>query len=422
MNEPITGQEPETPMFFELENLERKIGLKKFAKNWGDILEQCDQDKITLTAWAQNECPVPTMEDEPQSALDSWMQLSGIRTKDNRKTRVMSTPMNKIDKGYKRALLLEGLKSSVRTNLQGYRDDEVIQQLAGPASSADYAQGTSVHPRMYMPLRDSARMTAYPPLAAVTSQVTVQNGQIQLPEFKESDQGAGPHPWTDGDEIILDTARVTEPSTTPKHVAGGFRITDSLWNSSIGASFVQLQADRYRVRVERQLVREIVAKIIAAANGDGKSVNIRLSTYAAEVITEIVMLYNEQQQDFMVTTLLGNKATVKKYLNIDRSGHFTYSGMRNLQGEVNGTDRYGKMPSDRMVYDLPSSQIPDSGLGNDELIALDADDTSSVYIMEDTSRETTMDLERSTAFSYTLKYLTTLNQEDGEPVRKLTSA
>ena len=129
-------------------------------------------------------------------------------------------------------------------------------------------------PECIYPLRDSARMTAFPPLSAIASQVTIQNGQLQIPEFKEHAQGAGPHPWVDGNEILLDTARISSRDTTPKHVAGGFRVTDALWSSPIGASFVQLQADRYRVRVERMLVKEILEKIQPAANANPESIGL----------------------------------------------------------------------------------------------------------------------------------------------------
>ena len=122
----------------------------------------------------------------------------------------------------------------------------------------------------------------------------------------------------------------------------------------------------------------------------------------------------------MVTTLLGLTDTVEKYLDIDRSGHFTNSGMRNVQGNVAGWDTYGKMPSDRMVYNIRTDQISGHTLAENTLVAIDAMDTASVYIMEDTSRESAADLERSTNFSYTLKFVTTLNQEDGEPIRLLT--
>ena len=416
MNEPIGTPQP---LFFETEHLERTHGLKEFSRDWKDILDQCDKDGINLATWAQQKYPVATMDGEPQSALASWMQLSGIVMNDDKPKGIISTPMNKIDTPWKKGIFLEGLKSSVRSNLQGYKDDPVVQKLAGPASSADYAQGTSVHPRMYLPLRDSARMTAFPPLSAVASQVTIQNGQIAIPEFKQNEQGAGPHPWVDGDEILLDTARISERNTQPKAVAGGFRVTEALWNSPIGASFVQLQADRYRVRVERMLVKEILEKIQPAANANTKDIGLGTAPYEADVITEIVMLWNDTQQDFMVTTLLGNADTVKKYLNIDRSGHFANSGIRNVQGNVNGWDVYGKMPSDRMVYDL-SDAANQITVANDNMIGIDAMETASVYILEDTSRETTMDLERSTGFSYTLKYITILNQEDGNPVALLT--
>ena len=416
MNEPIATPQP---LFFETEHVERTHGLKKFSREWKDILEQCEKDGINLSAWAQQEYPVATMDGEPQSALASWMQLSGIFMNDNKPKGITSTPMNKIDTPWKRGIFLEGLKSSVRSNLQGYKDDPIIQQLAGPASSADYAQGSSVHPRMYLPLRDSARMTAFPPLSAIASQVTIQNGQLQIPEFKENEKGAGPHPWVDGNEILLDTARISSRDTTPKHVAGGFRVTDALWNSPIGASFVQIQADRYRVRVERMLVKELLEKIQPAATANTKDIGLNDDPLEADVITEIVMLWNDTQQDFMVTTLLGNADTVKKYLNIDRTGYFANSGIRNVQGNVNGWDMYGKMPSDRMVYDL-SDAANQITIANDNMIGIDAMETASVYILEDTSRETTMDLERSTSFSYTLKFVTILNQEDGNPVALLT--
>lgn len=415
---------PDAPLYFELEHLERAHGLKDFSRNWKDILAKCDSEKTNLSTWAQLKYPVATMEDEPDSVIGSWMQLSGISTRRDKSRGIVDTPLNQIDTPWKRAILLEALTDSIRCNLQGYLDDPIVQTLAGPASASDYAQGTSVHPRMYLPLRDSARLTAFPPLSAIASQVTIQNGQLTIPEFKENDEGPGPHPWVDGDEILLDTARISERTTTPKSVAGGFRVSDGLWVSPVGASFLQTQADRYRVRVERILVKEILEKIGAAITAGGTAITKDIgldSTYPPSVLTKIAMLYaSDKEQDFMVTTLLGLEATVEKYLDIDRSKHFTNSSMRNVQGTVSGWDTYGKMPSDRMVYDVRQDQIPNYTLSADNLIAIDAMETASVYILEDTSRETTVDLERSTNFSYTLKTVVILNQEDGEPIRLLT--
>ena len=419
MNEPITNQ-PEV-MFFEEQHSERTVGLKRFASDWKDILQECKDNDVFLAQRLQNEYPVPTMEGEPQSALGSFMQLANVNLTDDPVSGVKSTPMNEIAKSpWKKALALEGWKQTVRGNLVGFMDDPVIQQLASPASTADYVQGSSVHPRMYLPLRDSARLTAFPPLSAIASQVVIQNGQLYIPEFKEDkENGVGPHPWADADEILLDTARLSDRGTTPKAVAGGFRVSDGLWASPVGASFVTLQASRYRVRVERMLVKEILAKIQPAAAQSGKEADVGLDTYSAGVLTKIAMLYTKEQQDFMVTTLLGNDATVQQYLDIDRSKHFTNSAMRNVQGTVAGWDTYGKMPSDRMVYNVQPDQFP-TPMAADTFIAIDAMETSSVYILEDTSRETMVDLERSTNFSYTLKYVTILNQEDGEPIRLLT--
>ena len=246
--------------------------------------------------------------------------------------------------------------------------------------------------------------------------------------MKESKQGPGPHPWTDGDEINLDTARLSERNTQPKQVAGGFRVTDGLWNSPVGASFVTIQADRYRVRVERMLVKDLLGKVGPALSEKTKSIGLAGATadepYPAEILTKIAMLYSgeteDDETDFMVTTILARDKTTERYLDIDRSKHFTNSTMRNVQGNVAGWDTYGKMPSDRMVYNIRADQMSGHTLAENQLVALDAMETGSVYILEDTSRETTVDLERSTNFSYTLKFVTILNQEDGEPLRLLT--
>ena len=428
MNEPINGQDDQ--LHFELDHTARTVGLKKFSRDWKDICEEAERQATTLANKLQQEFPVATLNGEPRSALASMLELSGIILNDDKANGVYSTPMNVIsEKPWKKALFLEGVKSRIRSRMTGYKD--IIEGLAA-ASAAQYPQGSSVHPRTYQPLRDASRIRAFPPLMAVASQVTMQNGQIVIPEFVAKDEGKnkgpGPHPWVDGDEILLDTARVAETMPQPKSVAGGFRVTDGLWNSPIGASFVNIQAERYGVRVERVIVGELLVKIYASVGSretadlaaNTRAIDIGLTTGAAadpsayppSAITDVTMLYPDQ--DFMVTTLLGNRDTVKMWLNIDRRAHYTYSGQRSVSGEAAGGDRYGKTPTDRMVYDIPASI---SGVTNNanQLIALDAEETASVYTMEDTQRETAMDLERSTAFSYTLKYVTTLNQSDGQP-------
>ena len=421
MSEPITGQDDQ--LHFELDHTARTDGLKKFAQNWKDICDDVITKADTLANKLQREFPVATLNGEPRSALASMLELSGIILNDDKANGVTSTPMNVInDKPWKKALFLEGVKSNIRSRLQGYMD--IVEGLAA-ASAAQYPQGSVVHPTTYQPLRDASRIRAFPPLTAVASQVTMQNGQIVIPEFEAKDEGKnkgpGPHPWVDGDEILLDTARISATTPQPTSVAGGFRVTDGLWNSPIGASFVNMQAERYGVRVERRIVGELLAKVYGSVGsratadlGDNpRAIDVGLAgETTAAAITQVTMLYPDQ--DFMVTTLLGNSATVAKWLNIDRSNHYTYSAQRSVAGETAGGDSYGKAPSNRMIYDIPASVTVVTNNEN-QLIALDAMETASVYTMEDTQRETAMDLERSTAFSYTLKYVTTLNQADGQP-------
>ena len=174
MNEPINDE-----LHFEMDHTARTVGLKKFTENWGDVLQEAENDKMNLSTKLQQKFPVATLNGEPRSALASMLELSGIILNDDKPNGVTSTPMNVIaEKPWKKALFLEGVKSGVRSKMQGYND---IQLAA--ASSAQYPQGSSVHPRTYLPLRDSSRIRAFPPLSAVASQVTMQNGQIIIPEF-----------------------------------------------------------------------------------------------------------------------------------------------------------------------------------------------------------------------------------------------
>ena len=165
------------------------------------------------------------------------------------------------------------------------------------------------------------------------------------------------------------------------------------------------------------LVKEILRKI-EAKKGTAVSVGLTGSSYSSDVLTAITMLFGTEQEDFIITDLFGNTATVRKFLNIDTSDHYANAGPQTMQGATAATYTYGKMPVDGRIYDLANG-ILSTDLTNDKLIGIDRDNTASVMLMEDTSRETPIDLERSTAFSYTLRYLTTLNLDDGTPIKYL---
>ena len=182
------------------------------------------------SSYFQQESPHPREGvNEPQSALASMLNLSGIFLENDKANGIYSTPFNHLDTPWKRSLTLEGLKRVVTGNLRG-ADEEIppaIELVDGGNSSGDYALGSTVNPRRYLRLRDASRMVAFPPLSAVAMEVMVQSGQIVIPEFKADEtKGHGPHPWTDGDEIVLDSAFISDRQVNPKWVAGGFKISD----------------------------------------------------------------------------------------------------------------------------------------------------------------------------------------------------
>lgn len=349
---------------------------------------------------------------EPKYALGWLCDFHGIILRDDRDNGVISSPVKDIfAEPHKAHAFACAVKANVTNGLRAFSWERHQKKLA--FGIEDFAPGSSFRPYVATPLRDGGKVVSWPPMSSVIASVTEQDGDsIQIPEFIPNEDAESYKTWRPGTPIPLDTIGVAETTQTARWYAGGIKITEEMRNGN--ADLVMMHSDKSRIRLEQQVVDEILPKI-AASPGNAKDVGLA-GTPDAQTIIGIGTAFTKK--DYVVTTLLGRTAKVEAYLGVDRSG-FWNDGNREGASAVAGGDQYGKGGINRLVYDVDTDTLAIAALPADEFLGFDASETADMFIASgsDKTTDTYVERERTYEIAWTFKYLTSLRIRVGEDSR-----
>lgn len=287
----------------------------------------------------------------------------------------------------------------------------------------DFAQGSAFNPYNAMPLVDGTRLSVFPPISAVIADVMMVpiGGTFLIPEYKSPPTNAddeSPEEWEPGTPIPLGRVNAVQSTLTPKWWGGGFTLSNEFRNSAYGANLVMMRSDKESIKLARKIVSDgLNAAYTGIPTGDTVDIDLDDATLTTEHVIDIAMVFNADQEDYMITSLFGDTATVKKYLNIDRSKFTNNSTDLTTAGSVVGGDMYGKAGVNRMVYDVNTTTL---NIPANNFLGIDASETVDLHIQAGSEEETETYIERTRAFefAYTIKYLAHLRAPDSGNPRK----
>ena len=411
------------------QNLSGKIGreplAKKVKENYLDMYRQAEKEQIEFYELLDNEspaCAVELRDGESHSAIGSVAEHLGVVLRDDPDRNVYSTRLKYIMDDPAKAMVLKScskLNVINKTRKPFSRKKFHEHQLA--FGIGDFSQGSAMNPYNALPLVDGTRLSVFPPISAIIANVRVVpiGGTFLIPEYKSPSGQANdesPEEWEPGTPIPLGRVNAVQTQKTPKWWAGGFMLTNELRNSAYGADYVMYRSDKEATKLAQQVVKDGLVEAFTGA--PAQDIDLDATTITTQQVIDIAMAFNADEEDYIITTLFGRTATVKKYLNIDRSKLYNNSTSASTSGGVVGGDMYGKAGVNRMVYDVATTK---QDIGADQLLGIDASECVDLHIQAGSEEETETYVSRTRVneFAYTIKYLANLCVPDSGKPRKL---
>lgn len=406
-------------------------GIRKDADGFA---QQAEKDGLEPHALMEKESPRSAVELRPGEAPDAAGSVAehlGVTLRSNPKQRIYSSPMKEVVNHPGKMLAVKActkLNFINKLRLTFDAEQYASHQLAFGIS--DFQAGGPFSPYSFTPLRDGTMLKVFPPMSAVIANTNVISvGEAFLiPEYKEppaANDDSEPEEWEPGTDIPLGRLNAAQTQQTPAWYAGGFMVTNELRQSSLGVELMMIRSDKEAIKLSRKIVTDgLVAIVAGAKTEDTHDIGLDTASTKAEgesAILDVAMAYNDEQEDYITTTLFGLNAIVKKWLGFDRSGFAYGSGNMTPSGMTAGADIYGGQPVNRMVYDVGASRV--AGLAANELYGIDASETVDLTVQSGSDEETETYVNRSRVWevAWTLKYLAHLRTPDsGNPIKKYT--
>jgi hypothetical protein len=387
---------------------------------FSDIEQEARTKGITPVAHLQNLAPYAEHEGEPQAAAESVLQQNDIVLRDDVANGVKSAPMRKIfEKEHTAKLWCYTLKHEACTGFFGHNqlstaDRNAMTELnSGNFAIADFTAGRAFRRYAVSPLRDAEELLVFPPISSVAASVQTQDGDvIEIPIVNSNAGQETPQKWVEGTDNPLTRMDVRSATDEGEWLAGGLELTSSTRNSMLTSDAAMLEIEKQRLRGERIVVDEILLQILDSIT----STSVGMSSPNIETLIQIATLFTDT--DYMITTLIGDNATVRNYLEVDRSGLAYNSGMMTVGGSVIGNEMYGKAGMSRMIYDKVT--LP-AGLATNQLLGFDASKTADMYIAMGSQENLESYRERQGVYEimWRFKYITTLRVPGSTNGRRL---
>lgn len=336
---------------------------------------------LTPVAYMQELYPHAEDPHEPKCAAEAVLEMNNIVLMGDKSKGIASSPMKRIwnsneaPKGFPTGRLWSGCINTLLSNRYKGRNDIAPTNL--DFSISDFEAGSAMRQYAVTDTRDPQRLVSFPPLSAIAANVIIQDSDvIEIPQVTYNEGNETPVKWNEGDDPNLARLTVKSSKGDSEYLQGGYEITKSLRDSSIGSDAVIMNLERQRTNGERVLVNELLTLI--ADGVPGMDVGLGASgDISADSIADVAMSFTEE--DFVITTLIGLQDVVKRWLLADRTGFFHYGGNANMSQSILGTDTYGKAGMNRMVYDAPSSRLP-ANVDPGKLLGIDNRQTADVFM------------------------------------------
>lgn len=375
-----------------------------------DMFQEADREGKAFAVYLQEKSPYPEHENEPNSAIFALNQRLGVIPRDDKENGVVSSPMCYVSENPTRLnAWMAAMREVYYTGFKGIKDLTQQEKLA--YSIDDYPAGSGMRPYMNLPVADPDRIRNWPPLAALVRRVNRDSGKdIRPVAYIPNEDSEKSVYWNGHSDIPLDTLGLADDAIPSKWLAGGWRLTKDLLDSTQTSEAVALVMDKNVIR-DAQIIINVLTNQISANVTQTKDVGLDATLGVQTLIAISKSL--PRQKSYRVTTLLGRETKINEYLAVA-------FGLRNPQGQSGG-DAGNDMEGDtvavpRMVYDIDTDQVPErggsgnTGIDANEFIGIDNANTADLHIVAGSESFVSEDIvrSRSVELTHTMRFATQL--------------
>ena len=386
--------------------------LKQYNGHWGDMLNEAASQGIAFSTYLQRKFPFPDSENDPVSAIASLCQRLGITLRDDPTEGAISSTLGHIfEDDLKANAWVSAVQENYVRHFKGWRNLSAMEQLA--YSLDEFTPGSAYREYTNNAPRDDDKFRGWPPLASIVASVNRAAGNdIKILEYVTNEAAETSVNWDGHSDIPVEILDESETPVKTKYLAGGIAMTQELRRSNLTSEKIMIRVDKASVRDMQIIADEVLVKIAEAAPATGSGIDVGLSNADLDtgVITGIATAFTRQRKQYRIDRLIGRYAKVEDYLNLDRSKFNSNSGSETTQGAVVGSDRYGDRGVDRIIYDVPTDQVPSTDMASHEFIGWDVNETAEVHVVAGSQSmvEENIVRNRSWNLTWTMKYATNL--------------
>lgn len=361
------------------------------ASNLDTIIQGANNAKVSVPDHLQSLSPIPDRKDDSKSALADVLYYQGVRLSDDVENGLTASTWAEVKQKpqWVQRLFIIHMTGKTKVGIKTYRskmrqvkkERDLMRQArtydASPAGSAN-------RPFADTELFNSERGLEFPPAEVIFADTRFPNSTaVRVLEYKPLTPEAIARNYAEGTEVDVVTLDYNQSPVGMKRIASGIEYSHE---QDIAGELTAELIDEFMVERGAEVVNRRVKDAIALLAEKAKEgITIGSAPHkipvTAKGLLEIIL---NTPKRFTWTTVLGRRATIQNYLGIDRSEF--YAGIRELPGgSVVGTDFYGKAPLPRYVADVPDEGY---GLGEDEIMFLDASEAALLHILEGSELET----------------------------------
>ena len=348
---------------------------EQYANNWQDYEDRARAGGTTVGAIMLRDCPVHE-DNEERHPVASTLRYLGVALRDDPVNNIQSTPLTTVyggqGKDYLVPLLQNATQDFIKGKFEGTRDRaRRMETLA--AGLGQFAAGSAMRAYFDTELRQSNPLSANPELAVIAANVIRQDEDVIRTIEKVNAS------LIDDPPIVAELADIQtvgiQQSETPSVMqrrGAGVKIAEKLRsNNRYSSEHLFQDAERFQIGIERRMVQACINDLLIGADGSTLT-GTALELSAAGLMDMIQAMHNSYE----ITTIVGLKDTIKRYMLVDRTAFYNNSGQRSDLGSSIGSDNY-KTGANREVRDVAATQ---TNLTTNAALAIDAREMIDVYV------------------------------------------
>ena len=354
------------------------------------IIQGATAAKMRVDKYMQSISPVAERADDSKSAVADILYYEGVTLSADPENGIEASTWGEVKQKpeWVQRLFASHMAGKTKLGLNTYkskirqvRKERNAMKLARTYGSAE--AGSAQRPWADTEMFNSERPVNFPPPEVIFSDTRFPSSSaVRVLEYKSLTKEQIARNYKEGTEVDVVSLDYNATPVAMKRLASGIEYShEQDIAGELTSEMIAEYMEERGAEVVNRRVKDAI-KLMADKAKDGITPT-NVTGDDEESLLEMVMAVPKR---FIWTTVIGLEPTIRRYLAIDRTNLFHRSGNATPAGATVGNDVYGKAVLPRYVADVPADN--GYGIGENELLFLDASEAALLHILEGSELET----------------------------------